>query len=102
MTPYEEWSDELKGYFDYDPAGAEALLDAAGLERDADGIRFKTEFVHREGNALSWTEFMVSYWRDIGIEVDILATTNAAWTAKRNAGDYGLTTAATGVPGWSA
>ena len=99
MTPYEEWSDELKGYFDYDPAGAEALLDAAGLERDADGIRFKTEFVHREGNALSWAEFMVSYWRDIGIEVDILATTNAAWTAKRNAGDYGLTSAGSGVEG---
>ena len=99
MTPYEEWSDELQGYFAYDPAGAEALLDAAGHERDADGIRFKTEFVHREGNALSWTEFMVSYWRDIGIEVDILATTNAAWTAKRNAGDYGLTSAGSGVEG---
>ena len=41
-TPFAEWPEEIKKYWTYDPEGAEALLDAAGHERDADGIRFKT------------------------------------------------------------
>ena len=30
-TPYEEWPEELKQEYTYDPDGAEALLDAAGI-----------------------------------------------------------------------
>ena len=41
-TPFAEWPEEVKKYWTYDPEGAEALLDAAGLPRGADGIRFKT------------------------------------------------------------
>ena len=41
-TPFAEWPEEIKKYYTYDPEGAEALLDAAGLPRGADGIRFKT------------------------------------------------------------
>ena len=40
--PFEEWPEELKMVFDYNPEGAEALLDEAGYPRGADGIRFKT------------------------------------------------------------
>ena len=40
-TLYEDWSEELKGYYSYDPAGAEALLDEAGYPRGADGIRIQ-------------------------------------------------------------
>ena len=42
-TPFEEWPEELKQEYSYDPDAAEALLDAAGHERGADGIRFKTQ-----------------------------------------------------------
>ena len=36
--PYEDWPEEVKAGYRYDPAGAEALLDAAGYTRGADGI----------------------------------------------------------------
>ena len=41
-VPFEEWPEDVKKVFDYDPEGAEALLDEAGHPRGADGIRFKT------------------------------------------------------------
>ena len=41
-TPFEEWPEEVKKVYTYDPEGGEALLDAAGYPRGADGIRFKT------------------------------------------------------------
>ena len=50
-TPFAEWPEEVKKYYTYDPEGAEALLDAAGLPRGADGIRFKTVLNSREGGA---------------------------------------------------
>ena len=40
-TPFEEWPEEVKKGYRYDPAGAEKLLDEAGYPRGADGIRFK-------------------------------------------------------------
>ena len=42
-TPFEQWPEEVKKGFMYDPDGAEALLDEAGYPRAADGIRFKAE-----------------------------------------------------------
>ena len=42
MFPFAEWPEELKKSYTYDPDGAEALLDAAGYPRGADGVRFKT------------------------------------------------------------
>ena len=70
--PYEEWPEEIKGYYTYDPAGAEALLDAAGYPRGADGIRFKTVWEHLTGSApLSYAEIVVEYFRAIGIELEI-------------------------------
>ena len=104
MTPYEEWPEELKGYYSYDPARAEALLDEAGYPRGADGIRAKITYMHHPRAPVSWTEFMVSYWNDIGIAVDIETTTNAEFTARRNALDYDLMWTASGTnadPVWN-
>ncbi len=104
MTPFEEWNDELKGYYTYDPAGAEALLDEAGYPRGDDGIRTKITFVHSPRMAVSWTEFMVSYWSDIGIAVDIDTTSKAEFNARRNALDYDLIWTASGInedPVWN-
>ena len=109
MTPFEDWSAELKGYYSYsrasatpkrwkyDPAGAEALLDEAGYPRGADGIRFKTEYMHFDRFPVSWSEFMVSYWRQIGVEIDILNPAQAEHTARRNAGDWALSSDACGT-----
>ncbi len=70
-TPFEEWPEEVKKTYNYDPAGAEALLDAAGYKRGADGIRFKTGMAIREYLDASYYELAAAYWRDIGVEIEI-------------------------------
>ena len=97
MTPFEEWSEELKGYYTYDPEGAERLLDEAGYPRGGDGIRFKTAYMHFDRFPVSWTEFMTSYWREIGIEIDILTPNQAEHSARRNSGDLALSSDACGT-----
>ena len=42
FIPFEQWPEEVKEGYRYDPEGAEALLDAAGYPRLADDIRFKS------------------------------------------------------------
>ena len=97
MTPFEEWPYELQGYYTYDPAGAEALLDAAGYPRGADGIRFKTTYMHFARYDVSWTEFMVSYWREIGIDIDIETPINAEYNARLKAAEFELNSAISGM-----
>ena len=71
-TPFDEWPADVKKAFEYDPAGAEALLDEAGYPRDAPmAIRFKTEFMHLARYDLNYTELLVSYWDAIGVEVEV-------------------------------
>ena len=38
VTPFEEWPEEIKERYTYDPEAAEALLDEAGYPRGADGL----------------------------------------------------------------
>ena len=47
-VPFEEWPDEVKQYYRYDPEEAERLLDEAGYPRGADGVRFSTVYQHYE------------------------------------------------------
>ena len=85
-TPFEEWPEEVKKYWTYDPEGAEALLDAAGLPRGADGIRFKTVMNSSEALDISYQELASGYWREIGIQVEIRRVDSAAQTAMRETG----------------
>ena len=41
FIPFEEWPQEVKNAYTYDPEGAEKLLDEAGYPRGSDGTRFK-------------------------------------------------------------
>ena len=68
--PFEEWPEELKGYYSYDPEGAEALLDEAGYPRGADGIRFSTVYEHY-GFDLAYYQIVMEYLRAIGIGVEV-------------------------------
>ena len=70
--PFEQWDEEVKQYYRYDPEAAEKLLDEAGYPRGADGTRFKTLLNHGSdyGN-LDYAEVAVSYWAEIGVEVEI-------------------------------
>ena len=88
-VPFEEWPKELKGYYTYDPARAEALLDEAGYPRGADGFRFKATFL--ADPSMELVELQAAYWREIGVDVVIETRSGAEFGARRNAGDYDLT-----------
>ena len=95
-VPFEEWPEELKGYFTYDVAGAEKLLHEAGYPRGADGIRFKTTYTHFERYDLSFTELFAAYWREIGVVVDIESATGPEFVAAQRSVDFGLTSTESG------
>ena len=71
FVPFEEWPEETKKVFTYDPEGAEALLDEAGYPRGADGIRFKAVNNPLPGWDMGYQEIAVEYWAAIGVDVEI-------------------------------
>ena len=92
-TPFEDWLADVKKAFEYDPAGAEALLDEAGYPRDDDGVRFETEITHLERYDLNHTELLISYWDAIGVKVEAVVTPAAEHVAIRTDGSYELISA---------
>ena len=73
VTPYEDWPEEIKGYYSYDPEGAEALLDEAGYPRGADGIRFNV--VLDVGVPIwdpAYNQVAADYWAKIGVDAKIV------------------------------
>ena len=85
---FEDWPEEVKKVFDYDPAGAEALLDEAGYPRGADGMRFKTELMHLSRYDLSYAELAASYWNKIGVDVEIVVEPIAPFVSRRSERDF--------------
>ena len=75
-TPFEEWPEEVKKGYMYDPAGAEKLLDEAGYPRGADGIRFKASVDPGVINSIrSYIELLAAtFYRDIGVDVEVDAS----------------------------
>ena len=70
--PFEEWPEEVKKGYMYDPEGAEKLLDEAGYTRGADGIRFKTVLSLNIASAsVDYAEIAASNWAEIGVDVEI-------------------------------
>ena len=82
VVPYEDWPEETKQYYRYDPEGAEALLDAVGLKRGADGIRFSTTLLilgTNVGSGLDHSYLVKEYWDAIGIEVEHQVIDSSVW-----------------------
>ena len=88
FVPFEEWPEEVKQYYIYDPEGAEALLDEAGYPRGADGIRFKTTFEVWDFDDLGGFELFAAYWREIGVDVEVIPLEGPTITANRRAHTY--------------
>ena len=81
VTPFEEWPEDLKAYYTYDPERAEALLDEAGYPRGADGIRFETTYGHldRGDFDLDFYQIVMEYLRAIGIDIEVEKIPVAQW-----------------------
>ena len=88
VTQFEDWPEDVKKVFDYDPEGAEALLDDAGYPRDADGIRFQTSLAHVDSYDLNYVQLVASYWAKIGVDVEIEVYPPAEHGALVRARDY--------------
>ena len=97
-TPFEEWPEELKQYYTYDPEGAEKLLDEAGYPRGADGIRFTAEYTHRDVIDLGYTEVAAGYWSDIGVEVTTRIVDTGTMIAAKADTTYEMITGDMGMP----
>ena len=89
-VPYEEWPEEIKGYYAYNPEAAEALLDEAGLERGDDGYRFEVEFSHFDRWPVAWSEFAVTYWDTIGVKINLITPAAAEHNAKIAAHNFDI------------
>ncbi len=105
-TPFEEWPEELRRTYMYDPEAAQALLDEAGYPRGDDGIRFKLPFnlvapgIRAD---LGYAELAVAYWAAIGIEAEIttMDTPTGAAMAREHTFEgllFGLTAGAFDYP----
>jgi peptide/nickel transport system substrate-binding protein len=81
VTPFEEWPEDLKGYYTYDPERAEALLDEAGYPRGANGIRFETVYGHldRGDFDLDYFQIVMEYLRAVGIDIEVRKLPVADW-----------------------
>ena len=81
-TPFEEWPEEVKGYYTYDPEGAEKLLDDAGFPRGADGVRFTLPILFISAYSdMGYLEIVKAYLVEIGIAAEIEAVDQATWRA---------------------
>ena len=73
-VPYDEWPEEVKQGYVYDPERAEKLLDEAGYPRGSDGVRFKTQNHTRISPSadLDFMQAAKDYWAKIGVDVEIV------------------------------
>jgi len=71
------YSDESVVKYTYDPAKAEALLDAAGYKKDATGVRFKFPFIgYQTAATFGIFQAIQQELKKVGIEAEIIPIDN--------------------------
>ena len=88
-----------KAYTEYDPDGANEILDGMGLTaRDSEGYRLRSDGKRIQiainqwgwGNTAAISEFIPGYWRDLGIQAIVRPIAVELAVAKIKSGDYDL------------
>jgi peptide/nickel transport system substrate-binding protein len=94
LLPPNHWAYEpdVKQY-DYDPAGAEKLLDAAGFPRGADGVRMHlTMKTSTEESVRLLGEALAEQWSKVGVALELRPLENATFQADIGRGSFQLYT----------
>jgi peptide/nickel transport system substrate-binding protein len=94
LLPPNHWANErnVKQY-EFDPAQAERLLDAAGFPRGADGVRFHLELKSStEESARLLCEALADEWKRVGIKIELRPLEFATFYADIVRGSFQLYT----------
>ncbi|MBN2077267.1 MAG: ABC transporter substrate-binding protein [Dehalococcoidales bacterium] len=83
QTPYDEWSQELKDGYTYNPEGAKALLAEAGYPNG-----FSTNVVAQTTDDLDLLQVVKSYFSKINVEMEIKVMDPAAFSSFTLAGKH--------------
>ena len=65
-TPFDEWPEEIKQYYRYDPERAKQLLAEAGYP---DGLKTELKFFERYD--ANYAELVMGYWAEIGVDLEM-------------------------------
>ena len=93
-TPFDEWPDEVKKNYAYDPARARQLLAEAGYPNG-----FETALIWSSEGDLGYAEISAGYWKTIGVDVEIRVLDRPQLIPLLTEGDYGGMAGI--VTGWS-
>ena len=87
-TTFDEFPEEIKQYYTYDPEGAEKLLEEAGYPRGVDGVRLKVTLDWRDVYDFGYVEIVTGYWAAIGVNVETTVTDTPTWIDRKNTEVY--------------
>ena len=93
-TPFDEWPDEVKAGYAYDPERARQLLGQAGYPNG-----FETVMIWSSEGDMGYAEIAAGYWKAIGVDVEIRALDRPQFIPLVTEGDYGGMAGI--VTGWS-
>ena len=93
--PYEEWPEEVMHEYEYHPEEAEAMLDAAGYARGADGYRFTVQLAHFDRWDETYPEIIMGYLDAIGVnsELEVMPVTEFGALGRAESHEWALVTA---------